>query len=111
VLYHFFHWLNNEGLGFPGSRLFEFTTTRVLMGVMLSLFIIMFYGKKLIKFLQKKQISESIREEGLAGEETKRGTPTMGGIIIILAIVIPTLLLADLTKVYVQLMLLSTVWL
>lgn len=111
MLYHFFHWLNNEGLGFPGSRLFEFTTSRVLMGVMLSLFIIMFYGKKLIKFLQKKQISESIREEGLAGEETKKGTPTMGGIIIILAIVIPTLLLADLTKVYVQLMLLSTVWL
>ena len=77
----------------------------------MSLFITTFYGKKLIKFLQKKQISESIREEGLAGEESKRGTPTMGGIIIILAIIIPTLLLADLTKVYVQLMLISTVWL
>jgi phospho-N-acetylmuramoyl-pentapeptide-transferase len=80
------------------------------VAVLLSLFITTFYGKKLIKFLQKKQIGESIREEGLAGEESKRGTPTMGGIIIILAIIIPTLLLADLTSVYVQLMLVSTVW-
>lgn len=111
MLYHLFHWLNDEGIKFPGSRLFEFTTFRVLMAVLLSLFITTFYGKKLIKFLQKRQIGESIREEGLAGEESKRGTPTMGGIIIILAIVIPTLLLADLTKVYVQLMLISTVWL
>jgi phospho-N-acetylmuramoyl-pentapeptide-transferase len=77
----------------------------------MSLFITTYYGKKLIKFLQKKQIGESIREEGLPGEESKKGTPTMGGIIIILAILIPTLLLADLTKVYVQLMLISTAWL
>ena len=111
MLYHLFHWLNQEGIKFPGSRLFEFTTFRVLMAVLLSLFIITFYGKKLIKFLQKKQIGESIRDEGLAGQESKAGTPTMGGIIIILAIIIPTLLLADLTKVYVQLMLISTVWL
>jgi len=111
MLYHLFDWLNSEGIKFPGSGLFEFITFRVLLAVLLSLFITTFYGKKLIKFLQKKQISESIREEGLAGEESKRGTPTMGGIIIILAIIIPTLLLADLTKVYVQLMLISTVWL
>jgi phospho-N-acetylmuramoyl-pentapeptide-transferase len=110
MLYHLFHWLNKEGFQFPGSRLFEFTTFRVLMGVLLSLFITTFYGKKLIKFLQKRQIGESIRDEGLAGQESKRGTPTMGGIIIILAIVIPTLLLADLTNVYVQLMLISAVW-
>jgi phospho-N-acetylmuramoyl-pentapeptide-transferase len=74
------------------------------------LFITTFYGKRLIRFLQKKQIGESIREEGLPGEEKKMGTPTMGGIIIILAIMIPTLLLADLTKVYVQLMLICTLW-
>ncbi|MBI5856134.1 MAG: phospho-N-acetylmuramoyl-pentapeptide-transferase [Sphingobacteriales bacterium] len=111
MLYHLFHWLNEEGIKFPGSRLFEFTTFRVLMAVLLSLFITTFYGKKLIKFLQKRQIGESIRDEGLAGQESKAGTPTMGGIIIILAIVIPTLLLADLTKVYVQLMLISAVWL
>ncbi|HEV7780881.1 MAG TPA: phospho-N-acetylmuramoyl-pentapeptide-transferase [Chitinophagaceae bacterium] len=111
MLYHLFHWLNEEGIKFPGSRLFEFQTFRVLMAVLLSLFITTFYGKKLIRFLQKKQIGESIREEGLPGEEKKKGTPTMGGIIIILAIIIPTLLLADLTKIYVQLMLVSTVWL
>ena len=111
MLYHLFDWLNSEGIKFPGSRLFEFITFRLLLAVLLSLFITTFYGKKLIKFLQKKQISESIREEGLAGEESKKGTPTMGGIIIILAIIIPTLLLANLTKIYVQLMLVSTVWL
>jgi len=110
MLYHLFHWLNEEGFKFPGSRLFDFITFRLLLAVLLSLFITTFYGKKLIKFLQKKQIGESIREEGLPGEESKKGTPTMGGIIIILAIIIPTLLLADLTKVYVQLMLISTVW-
>jgi phospho-N-acetylmuramoyl-pentapeptide-transferase len=111
MLYHLFDWFKSEDINFPGSRLFGFITFRVLLAVMLSLFITTFYGKKLIRFLQKKQIGESIREEGLPGEESKKGTPTMGGIIIILAILIPTLLLADLTKVYVQLMLISTVWL
>jgi phospho-N-acetylmuramoyl-pentapeptide-transferase len=111
MLYHLFHWFNKEGIKFPGSGLFDFITFRVLMAVLLSLFITTFYGKKLIKFLQKKQIGESIREEGLPGEESKKGTPTMGGIIIVLAIIIPALLLANLTSVYVQLMLISTVWL
>lgn len=110
MLYHLFDWLNSEGIKFPGSGLFEFITFRVLLAVLLSLFITTFYGKKLIKFLQKKQIGESIRDEGLPGEESKKGTPTMGGIIIIMAIIIPTLLLANLTKIYVQLMLVSTVW-
>ncbi len=111
MLYHLFHWLNEQGYKFPGSGLLEFITFRVVLAILLSLFITTFYGKKLIKFLQKKQISESIRNEGLIGEESKRGTPTMGGIIIILGILIPTLLFADLTSVYVQLMLISTVWL
>lgn len=111
MLYHFFHWLSEEGIKFPGSRLFEFISFRVLLAMLLSLIISTIYGKKLINFLKRKQISESIREEGLAGEESKRGTPTMGGIIIILGIMIPTLLLADLTQVYVQVMLVSTVWL
>ncbi len=110
MLYHLYKWLEQEGIHIPGMRLFDFITFRVLVGVMLSLFITAFYGKKLIKFLQKKQIGESIREEGLAGQESKRGTPTMGGIIIVFAIIIPTLLLANLTNVYVQVMLLSTVW-
>ena len=111
MLYHLFHWLYDQGYRFPGIRLFDYITFRILIGVLLSVIITTVYGKKLIKFLQKKQISESIREEGLAGEHLKQGTPTMGGIVIILAIIIPTLLLADLTQVYIQLMLISTVWL
>jgi len=110
MLYHLYKWLEQEGIHIPGMRLFDFITFRVLAGVMLSLFITAFYGKKLIKFLQKRQIGESIRDEGLAGQESKRGTPTMGGIIIVFAIIIPTLLLANLTNVYVQVMLISTVW-
>lgn len=110
MLYHLFDWLQEEGIRFPGSRVFEYITFRTALAILLSLFITLVYGKKLILFLQKHQIGESIREEGLAGQESKKGTPTMGGIIIILAILIPTLLLADLTKVYVQLMIVSTIW-
>ncbi len=81
------------------------------MAVMLSLIITTVYGRKLINYLQRKQLGESVRDLGLAGEQQKKGTPTMGGIIIILAIIIPTLLLANLDKVYIRLMLLCTVWL
>ncbi len=111
MLYHFFEWLRAEDLRFPGSELFRFITFRVLAAVILSLFITTIFGKKLINYLRKKQIGEAVRDLGLAGEQQKKGTPTMGGIIIILAILIPTLLLADLTKVYVRLMIFCTVWL
>jgi phospho-N-acetylmuramoyl-pentapeptide-transferase len=83
----------------------------VLLAVILSLVITTVYGKKLIRFLQQKQLGESVRDLGLAGEQQKKGTPTMGGIIIILGILIPTLLLANLDKVYVRLMILCTLWL
>src|SRR4051794_28491477 len=111
MLYHLFKWFESEGAHFPGVGLFQFITFRVLVAVILSLVITTVFGKKLIRFLQKKQIGESVRDLGLAGEQQKKGTPTMGGIIIILAILIPTLLLADLTKVYVRLMIFSTIWL
>ena len=111
MLYHLFDWLKEEGIRFPGIELFRFITFRTLLAVLLSLFIALIYGKKLIRFLQARQFSEGVRDLGLAGENLKRDTPTMGGIIILLAILIPTLLLADLSKVYVQLMLVSTVWL
>jgi phospho-N-acetylmuramoyl-pentapeptide-transferase len=111
MLYHFFEWLRAEDIRFPGNELFRFITFRVLLSVMLSLLISAFFGKKLINYLRKKQIGESVRELGLAGEQQKKGTPTMGGIIIILAILIPTLLLADLTKVYIRLMIFCTLWL
>jgi phospho-N-acetylmuramoyl-pentapeptide-transferase len=111
MLYHLFDWLKEEGIRFPGIELFRFITFRTLLAVLLSLFITLIYGKKLILYLQARQFSEGVRDLGLAGENLKRDTPTMGGIIILLAILIPTLLLADLSKVYVQLMLVSTVWL
>lgn len=111
MLYHLFEWLRNEGIRFPGSELFRFITFRVLLAVLLSLFITTVYGKRLIRLLQKKQIGESVRDLGLKGEEQKKGTPTMGGLIIIAAILIPTLLLADLGKIYIRLMIFCTVWL
>lgn len=111
MLYHLFEWFNSQGIKFPGSGLFQFITFRVLVAVILSLLITTLYGKRLIRLLKKKQIGESVRELGLAGEKMKSGTPTMGGIIILLGIMVPTLLLADLTKVYVRLMLLCTLWL
>lgn len=101
----------NEHYRFPGAGLFQFITFRVMLALILSLVITTVYGKKLIAFLQKKQLGETVRDLGLAGEQQKQGTPTMGGIIIILAILIPTLLLANLDKVYIRLMLLCTVWL
>ena len=108
MLYHLFDWLTKENFRFPGSGLFQFITFRVMLAMILSLVITTVYGKRLIRFLQKKQLGESVRD---LGEQAKKGTPTMGGIILILAIIIPTLLLANLDKVYVRLMLLCTVWL
>lgn len=111
MLYHLFEWIKEAGLKFPGSALFQFITSRVLLAVLLSLFISTVYGKRMINLLRKMQVGESVRELGLEGEKQKKGTPTMGGIIIILAILIPTFLLADLTKAYIRLMIFSTVWL
>lgn len=111
MLYHLFEWFTEKGIKFPGSGLFHFITFRVLVAVLLSLWITTVYGKKLINYLKRKQIGESVRDLGLAGEKLKSGTPTMGGIIILIGIVVPTLLLANLDKVYVRLMLLCTVWL
>ncbi len=111
MLYYLFEWLKQDGIKFPGSGLMQFLTFRILLAVLLSLFISTVYGKRLINLLKKKQIGESVRDLGLAGEQQKKGTPTMGGIIILLSILIPTLLFADLNKVYILLMLLCTVWL
>lgn len=111
MLYHLIDWLKEMGIKFPGSALFQFITSRVLLAVILSLIITTVFGKKLINFLRNKQVGESVRDLGLQGEQQKKGTPTMGGLIIILAIVLPTLLLADLNKAYIRLMLFSTVWL
>jgi phospho-N-acetylmuramoyl-pentapeptide-transferase len=111
MLYHLFEWLRNAGVKLPGSALFQFITFRVLLAVLFSLIISMIFGKRLIRYLLKKQVGETVRDLGLEGQSKKAGTPTMGGFIIILAILLPTLLLADLNKAYIRLMLFSTVWL
>ena len=111
MLYHLFDWFKQRGIKIPGGALFLYITFRVLLAVLLSLVITMVYGKRLISILRRKQVGESVRELGLAGEQQKKGTPTMGGIIIILAILIPTLLLANLNKAYIRLMIFSTLWL
>jgi phospho-N-acetylmuramoyl-pentapeptide-transferase len=111
MLYQLFQWLSSEGIKFPGSGLFQFITFRALMAILLSLIITLVFGKRIILFLQHMQVGESVRELGLQGEEQKKGTPTMGGIIILMGILIPTILFANLDKVYIRLVLLSTVWL
>jgi phospho-N-acetylmuramoyl-pentapeptide-transferase len=110
MLYQLFDWLKQTGIKVPGGALFQFITFRVLLAVIMSLVISMLFGRRLINRLRNLQVGESVRELGLEGEQQKKGTPTMGGIIIILAILIPTLLLANLSKAYIRLMIFSTLW-
>lgn len=110
MLYHLFSWLSKT-FHLPGAGLFQFLTFRIAMAVVLSLLIATIYGKKIIELLRKRQIGETVRDLGLEGQMQKKGTPTMGGIIILLSILIPTLLFANLDKLYIRLMILCTVWL
>lgn len=110
MLYYLFDYLDKQYNLF-GAGVFQYISFRASSAVILSLLITIFFGKRLIKILQKKQIGESIRDLGLQGQMEKKGTPTMGGLIIISAIVIPTLLFAKLNNIYVILLLVTTVWL
>lgn len=110
MLYYLFTYLRQH-FGMSGAGIFYYITFRAAISIILSLVISMVYGKRLIAYLLKKQVGETIRDLGLAGEQQKRGTPTMGGLIIIAAILIPTLLFARLENVYIILMIVSTVWL
>lgn len=110
MLYHLFDWLLKNNSHFPGIGLFQFITFRVMLALILSLVLSTLFGKRIIRFLERRQLGETVRDLGLAGEQLKKGTPTMGGFILLLAILLPTLLLADLQKVYVRLMILCTVW-
>jgi phospho-N-acetylmuramoyl-pentapeptide-transferase len=109
MFYHLFQYLDE--LNFPGAGMFQYITFRSACAIILSLGVTICFGKKMIRILQRQQIGEEIRDLGLAGQMEKKGTPTMGGIIILLAILIPVLLFARLDNVYTQLMLISTVWL
>lgn len=110
MLYYLFTYLR-ENFGLFGAGVFYYITFRTAMAIILSLVITTVMGKGLIRYLQRKQIGETIRDLGLQGETQKKGTPTMGGLIIIAAILIPTLLFARITNVYIVLMVVSTIWL
>jgi len=109
MLYYLFEFLENE-YQLPGASLFQFITFRAALAIILSLFISTVYGKKIIRFLQRKQMGETIRDLGLEGQQEKAGTPTMGGLIIILATLIPVLLFAKLDNIYVILLIVTTLW-
>ena len=112
MLYYFLNYLKTDfKISVIGGGMFQYITFRVTMALLLSLVISLLFGKRIIRFLQRKQIGETVRELGLQGENSKKGTPTMGGLIILSAIVIPTLLFAQIANVYIWLILLSTIWL
>ncbi len=109
MLYYLFDWL--QELNFPGAGMFQYISFRAAFAIVLSLFISLIIGKSVIKKLQKAQIGETIRDLGLEGQLQKKGTPTMGGIIIIASILVPVLLLTKLDNIYIILMIFTTVWL
>lgn len=108
MLYHLFDWL---GADVPGSGLFTFISFRAAMAVFVSLLISLWWGKGIINLLRRMQVGETVRDLGLEGQLQKQGTPTMGGLIILSATIIPTLLFAKLNNIYIILLLVSTVWL
>lgn len=109
MLYYLFEYLDSN-YDFPGAGLFEFLSFRSAMAIITSLAISTIYGKKIINYLLKQQVGESVRDLGLAGQSEKGGTPTMGGIIIIISTLIPVLLFAKLENIYVILLIVTTLW-
>jgi phospho-N-acetylmuramoyl-pentapeptide-transferase len=110
MLYYLFQYLD-QIMDIPGTGVFRYISFRAVTAVIISLIISIVFGKRLIGYLRYKQVGETIRDLGLEGEKAKQGTPTMGGLIIIASILIPTLLLAKLQNIYIILMLITTVWL
>ncbi|RZK47086.1 MAG: phospho-N-acetylmuramoyl-pentapeptide-transferase, partial [Pedobacter sp.] len=100
MLYYLFEYLN-QNYDFPGLRLFQYITFRTSLAIIISLLITTVFGRRIINYLQMMQVGEPVRNLGLEGQMQKQGTPTMGGIMILLGILIPTLLLANLTNIYV----------
>ncbi len=110
MLYYLFNYLDHN-FSIPGTGVFQYITFRTAMAVIFSLFITTVYGRRLIDYIRFKQVGETVRNLGLEGQMQKQGTPTMGGIIILLGILVPTLLFAKLENVYVILMIITTLWL
>lgn len=109
MLYYLFKYLD-EAYNLPGAGLFQFSTFRSALAVLFALLISTVYGARIIRFLQRKQMGETIRDLGLAGQAQKAGTPTMGGLIIILATLVPVLLFAKLDNIYIILLIITTIW-
>jgi len=110
MLYYLFEYLQNT-YDFPGAGLFQYISFRAAMAIITSLLVSLVFGGKIINIIRDKQIGEQVRELGFAGEESKKGTPTMGGLIILAAILIPTLLFTKLDNIYIIIMIVSTLWL
>ena len=110
MLYYLYEYLTAHGIHVPGMNLFKYISFRAAMAVLFSLIIAVAYGKKIINFLRKKQMGELVRDLGLDGQKQKEGTPTMGGLIIILATIIPVLLFTRITNVYIVLLIISVLW-
>ena len=108
MIYHLFEYL--EQFDLPGAGMFRYLSLLASFTVITTLIISMIVGKRIILMLHRKQIGESVRDLGLHGQKQKQGTPTMGGIIILASIIIPVLLFANLTNIYIILMLVATVW-
>ncbi len=109
MLYYLFEYLEKQ-YQVPGASLFQFTTFRAAMAILFSLVIATTYGKRIILYLQRKQIGETVRDLGLEGQKQKAGTPTMGGVIIIIATLIPVLMFARLDNIYIILLIVTTLW-
>ena len=108
------NWLVNflsKSFDIPGMGMFQYLSFRSIGAIILALLIGSIFGNRMIKYLRRKQIGETVRELGLSGQSEKAGTPTMGGIIILISILIPVLLLGDLSNIYTWLMIISTIWL
>jgi phospho-N-acetylmuramoyl-pentapeptide-transferase len=109
MLYYLFEFLEKQ-YQFPGASLFGFLTFRASLAIITSLLIATVFGKKIIEYLQLKQIGETVRDLGLAGQKQKAGTPTMGGLIIIIATLVPVFLFAKLAEIYIVLLIVTTLW-
>ena len=110
MLYYLFTWLH-KAFNFPGAGVFQYISFRAAFALITSLFISMITGRSLIRFLRNKQVGETVRDLGLEGQKSKQGTPTMGGLIILAAILIPTVLFAKLDNIYIILVMIATIWL
>lgn len=109
MLYYLFQYLDRV-MDVPGTGVFQYITFRSSLALLLSLLLSTIYGKRIISFLSRQQVGETVRELGLAGQNEKAGTPTMGGIIIIFATLVPVVLLAKLDNIYVVLLIVTTLW-